>query len=166
MNFHIAEATASELVRDYRKSVELQLRALPHRNLNKVRDLASWLIVAIKESHQLPEALTEAQAKEEKVKKAQAKREAHDARQRDEEARRAAYFDFLRGRAGQTEKRQPESYKAFLADTAAKRVELERDPMSKGQAKKILIRVFNDEQSQLERFRDYFNEPSFEKWNP
>ncbi len=166
MNFHIAEATASELVRDYRKSVELQLRALPHRNLNKVRDLASWLIVAIKESHQLPEAITEAQAKEEEVRKAQAKREAHDARQRDEEARRAAYFDFLRGRAGQTEKRQPESYKAFLADTAAKRVELERDPMSKGQAKKILIRVFNDEQSQLERFRDYFNEPSFEKWNP
>jgi prophage maintenance system killer protein len=163
-SFHIAEVTASELVRDYRKSVELQLRALPYRNLNKIKDLAAWLIVAIKESHQLPEAITEAQAKEEEVRKAQAKREAHDARQRDEEARRAAYFDFLRARAGQTEKKQPEAYRAFLADTAAKRAELEADPMSKGQAKKILLRVYDDEQSQLERFRDYFNEPNLEEW--
>jgi len=162
--FHIAEATARELVRDYRKSVELQLRALPHRNLNKIRDLASWLIVAIKESHQLPEAITEALAKEEEVRHAIAKKEAAIARQRDEEARRAAYFDFLRGRAGQTEKKQPEAYRAFLADTAAKRAELERDPTSKGQAKKILLRVFDDEQSQLERFRDYFNEPNLEEW--
>jgi hypothetical protein len=162
--FHIAEATASELVRDYRKSVELQLRALPYRNLNKIKDLAAWLIVAIKESHQLPEAITDAQAKEEEVRKAQAKREAHDARQRDEEARRAMYFDFLRGRAGQTEKKQPEAYRAFLADTAAKRAELEADPTSKGQAKKILLRVYDDEQSQLERFRDYFNEPNLEEW--
>ncbi|MGB8507833.1 MAG: hypothetical protein WCD76_05475 [Pyrinomonadaceae bacterium] len=165
IGFHIAEATASELVRDYRKSVELQLRALPYRNLNKIKDLAAWLIVAIKESHQLPEAITEAQAKEEEVRKAQAKREAHEARQRDEEARRAAYFDFLRGRAGQTEKKQPEAYRAFLADTAAKRAELERDPTSKGQAKKILLRVYDDEQSQLERFRDYFSEPNLDDWN-
>jgi hypothetical protein len=162
--FHIAEVTASELVRDYRKSVELQLRALPYRNLNKIKDLAAWLIVAIKESHQLPEAITEAQAKEEEVRKAQAKREAHDARQRDEEARRAAYFDFLRGRAGQTEKKQPEAYRAFLNDSAAKRAELERDPAHKGQGKKILLRVFDDDESQLERFRDYFNEPSLEEW--
>ncbi len=164
ISFHIAETTASELVRDYRKSVELQLRALPYRNLNKIKDLAAWLVVAIKESHQLPEAITEAQAKEEEVRKAQAKREAHEARQRDEEARRAAYFDFLRARAGQTEKKQPEAYRAFLADTAAKRGELEADSTSKGQAKKILLRVYDDEQSQLERFRDYFNEPSLEEW--
>ncbi len=81
IGFHIAETTARELVRDYRKSVELQLRALPYRNLNKIKDLAAWLIVAIKENHQLPEAITEAQAKEEEVRKAQAKREAHEARQ-------------------------------------------------------------------------------------
>jgi hypothetical protein len=163
-SFHITGATARELVTDYRKSVELQLRALPYRNLNKIKDLAAWLIVAIKENHQLPEAITEAQVKEEEVRKAQAKKEAHEARQRDEEARRAAYFDFLRVRAGQTENEQPETYKAFLADTATKRAELETDPTSKGQAKKILLRVFDDEQSQLERFRDYFNEPSFEEW--
>ncbi len=164
ISFHIAETTARELVRDYRKSVALQLRALPYRNLNKIKDLAAWLIVAIKENHQLPEAITEAQAKEEEIKKAQAKREATEARQRDEEFRRAAYFDFLRARAGQTEKEQPEAYRAFLDDTAGKRVGLEADPTSKGQAKKILLRVFDDEQSQLERFRDYFNEPSFEEW--
>jgi prophage maintenance system killer protein len=163
-SFHIAEATASELVRDYRKSVELQLRALPYRNLNTIKDLAAWLIVAIKESHQLPEAITEALAKEEEVRKAQAKREAHEARHRDEEARRAAYFDFLRGRARQTEKKQPEAYRAFLNDLAAKRAELERDPAHKGQAKKIQLRVFDDEQSHLERFRDYFNELCFEEW--
>jgi hypothetical protein len=163
-SFHIAEPTARELVKDYRKSVELQLRALPYRNLNKIKDLAAWLIVAIKENHQLPDAITEAQAKEEEVRKAQAKREAAEARQRDEEARRAAYFDFLRGRAGKLESEQPEAYSAFLADSAAKRAELERDPAHKGQAKKILLRVFDDEQSQLERFRDFFTEPFFDEW--
>ncbi len=87
-----------------------------------------------------------------------------EARQRDEEARRAAYFNFLRARAGQTEKKQPEAYRAFLDDSAAKRAELERDPAHKGTAKKIHLRLFDDEQSQLERFRDYFNEPNLEEW--
>jgi hypothetical protein len=140
INFHIAEPTARELVRDYRKSVELQLRALPYRNLNKIKDLAAWLIVAIKESHQLPDAINETLAKEEEVRRAKAKKEAAEARQRDEEARRAAYFDFLRARAGQTEKEQPEAYRAFLADSAAKRAELEADPTHKGAAKKIHLR--------------------------
>jgi hypothetical protein len=164
IGFHIAEATARELVRDYRKSVELQLRALPHRNLNKIRDLASWLIVAIKENHQLPEAITEAQAKEEEVRKAQAKREAQQARQRDEEAHRAAYFDFLRGRAGEIEKTQPEAYRAFLDDSSTKRAELERGPAHKGQGKKIMLRVFDDERSHLERFTDFFQELTFDQW--
>jgi hypothetical protein len=164
MSFQIAEPTARELVRDYRRSVELQLRALPHRNLNKIRDLASWLVVAIKESHQLPEAITDVLAKEEEVRKAQAKREAAEVRHRDEEARSAAYFDFLRGRAGKVEKTQPEAYRAFLNDSAAQRAKLERNPIHKGQGKKILLRVFDDEQSHLERYRDYFNEPSLEEW--
>jgi len=164
MSFQIAEPTARELVRDYRRSVELQLRALPHRNLNKIRDLASWLVVAVKESHQLPEAITDMLAKEEEVRKAQAKREAAEARHRDEAARSAAYFDFLRGRAGQVEKTQPEAYRAFLNDSAAQRAKLERNPTHKGQGKKILLRVFDDEQSHLERYRDYFNEPSLEEW--
>lgn len=165
VSFHVAEPTARELVRDYRRSVELQLRALPHRNLNKIRDLASWLVVAVKESHQLPEPIAEALVKEEEVRKAQSKREATQARQRDEEARRAAYFDFLRGRAGKTEKQKPAAYRTFLADSAAKRAELERDPAHKGQGKKILLRVFDDDESHLERFRDYFNETGFEQWS-
>jgi hypothetical protein len=164
MSFQIAEPTARELVRDYRRSVELQLRALPHRNLNKIRDLASWLIVAVKESHQLPEAITDVLAKEEEVRKAQAKREAAEIHHRDEEARNAAYFDFLRGRAGQVEKTQPEAYRAFLNDSVTQRAKLERNPTHKGQVKKIMLRVFDDEQSHLERYRDYFNEPSLEEW--
>ncbi len=166
ISFHIAETMASELVRGYRKSVELQLRALPHRNLNKIRDLASWLIRAIKENYQLPEAITEAQAKEEEVRKAQAKREAAEARQRDEEASRVAYLGFLRSKIEEAEKEQPETYRAFLNESAAKRVELERNPVYKGQAKKILLRIFDDEQSHIERFRDYFQEPNFEEWQP
>ncbi|MCP9496515.1 MAG: hypothetical protein MSG64_18900 [Pyrinomonadaceae bacterium MAG19_C2-C3] len=164
ISFHIAETTARELVRDYRKSVDLQLRALPYRNLNKIKDLAAWLIVAIKENHQLPEAVTQAEAKREEVKKATAKKEAADARQRDEEALRATYFDYLRVRAATTEETQPAAYSAFLDDTATKRAELETNPAHKGAAKKIHLRVFDDEQSHLERFRDYFCEPTFEAW--
>jgi hypothetical protein len=164
IGFHIAEATARELVRDYRKSVELQLQALPYRNTNKIKDLAAWLIVAIKENHQLPKAITEAEAKEEEVRKAQAKKEAAEARQRDEQARRATYFDFLRARAAEAEKTQPETYKSFLDEAAAKRAELERDPTQKGQAKKILLRIFDDEESHLERFKEYFNEPTLGDW--
>jgi hypothetical protein len=165
IGFHIAEATARELVRDYRKSVELQLRALPYRNINKIKDLAAWLIIAIKENHQLPEAVTEALSREEDVRKAQAKKEATETRQRDEQALRAAYFNFLRARAAETEKAQPEAYRAFLDDSAIKRAELERDPTQKGQARKILLRIFADEESHLERFRDYFNESLLEEWN-
>lgn len=164
IGFHIAEPMARELVRDYRKSVELQLRALPYRNLNKIKDLAAWLVVAIKDSHELPEVITETLAKEEEVRKTHAKREAADARQRAVEARRAAYFDYLRVRAASTEKTQPEAYRAFLDDTAARRAELVAAPAHKGAAKKIYVRLFDDAESHLERFKDYFQEPSLDEW--
>lgn len=163
-SLHIAEATASELVRDYRRSVELQLRALPHRNLNKIRDLASWLIVAIKESHQLPEAITDALAKEEEVKHAIAKKEAAIARQRDEEARRATYFDFLRGKAGQTEKKQPEAYRAFLAKEAEERREIETNRVFKPKLKERLLTDFDHEEEHLKRLQIFFKEPAFDEW--
>jgi hypothetical protein len=51
-----------------------------------------------------------------------------------------------------------------LNDSAAKRADLERDPVHKGQGKKILLRVFDDDESHIERFRDYFNELGFEGW--
>jgi hypothetical protein len=77
---------------------------LPHRNLNKIKDLASWLIRAIKENYQLPEPIIAAQEKEEEVKRATAKRDAEVARQQRREALQPAYFDFLKGRAGRMEK--------------------------------------------------------------
>jgi rubrerythrin len=70
----------------------------------------------------------------------------------------------LRARAAETEKTQPAAYKSFLADQAAKRAELEQDPTHKGQAKKILLRIFDDEESHLERFKDCFNETTPEDW--
>jgi hypothetical protein len=70
----------------------------------------------------------------------------------------------LEGRAGKIETEQPEAYRAFLNDSAAKRADLERNPVHKGQGKKTLLRVFDDGQSHLERFRDYFNKLGFEDW--
>lgn len=85
-------------------------------------------------------------------------------RQRDEDARRTAYFDYLRVRAGETEKTQPEGFAAFLNDSAAKRVEIEKDPSHNGQAKRIYLRLFDDEESHLERFREFYGEPTLEQW--
>jgi hypothetical protein len=164
VSFHIVEATARELVRDYRRSVELQLRALPHRNLGKIRDLAAWLIAAIKESHQLPEPIIEAQAKEEEVRKAKAKRELELARQRRKEALQPAYYDYLRGRVGEIEKEQPEGYRAFLAKAAGERAEIENSHVFKSNLKERLLTDFDHEEEHLKRLQIFFNEPSFEEW--
>lgn len=103
IGFHVAEATARELVRDYRRSVELQLKALPHRNTEKIKDLASWLIRAVKENYELPEMMKAALEKEEEVKRQLAKRQAEQACQRRREDLQPAYYDFLRARKGSTE---------------------------------------------------------------
>lgn len=164
LQFLITEPTARELVRDYRKSVELQLRALPHRNLNKIKDLAAWLVVAIKESHQLPEPVTEALAREEEVKHSIAKREAETARQQRRKALQPAYYDFLKGRAGHIEKTQPEAFTAFLAKEAAARLEIEHNRLYKPKFKAQLLAVFDAEESHLDRFRAAFQEPTFDQW--
>jgi hypothetical protein len=164
IGFHIAEATASELVRDYRKSVELQLRALPHRNINKIRDLASWLIVAIKENHQLPEPIIAAMAKEEEVRHAIAKREAETARQKRREALQPAYFEFLRGRAGKIKKTQPEAHRAFLAKEAEERSEIENNRVYKPKLKERLLTDFDHEEEHLKRLQIFFKEPAFDEW--
>lgn len=164
IGFHIAEATARELVRDYRRSVELQLRALPHRNLNKIKDLASWLIRAIKENYQLPEPIIAAQEKEEEVKRATAKRDAEVARQQRREALQPAYFDFLKGRAGRMEKEQPEGYNAFLAKSAAARLEIETSRVFKPALKKQLLTDFDHEEEHLKRLQIFFQEPSLDEW--
>lgn len=164
LQFHIAEPTARELVRDYRKAVELQLRALPHRHLNKIKDLAAWLVVAIKESHQLPEPVTTALAREEEVKHSIAKKEAEIARQQRREALQPAFYDFLRGRAGQLEKEQPEAYRAFLATETAERSDIEQNRLYKPKFKAQLLHVFDEAESHLDRFRAAFQEPTFDQW--
>lgn len=164
LQFHIAEPMTRELVRDYRKSVELQLRALPHRNLNKIKDLAAWLVVAIKESHQLPEPVIESLAREEEVKHSIAKREAEIARQQRREALQPAYYEFLRGRAGQLEKEQPEAYSAFVATEAADKSEIEQNRLYKPKFRAQLLAVFDEEESHLDRLRIAFQEPTFDEW--
>ena len=82
-----------------------------------------------------------------------------------EEALKRAYFDFLGVRLGEeAEKTQPETLASFKNDESEKRAAVECDPAHKGAAKKIHLRLFDDEESRLERFRDFFGEPSFEDW--
>jgi hypothetical protein len=164
IKFHIVDGTARELVRDYRRAVELQLRALPHRNTNKIKDLAAWLIVAIKENHQLPEPMIEAIAKEEEVKKAIAKKEAETARQQRREALQPAYYDYLRGRDRQLQNEQPEAHRAFLAKAAEERLEIENSRVYKLKLKGQLLSNFDEEESHLDRLREFFKEPPLDEW--
>jgi hypothetical protein len=164
VKFHIAESTARELVRDYRKAVELQLRALPHRNTNKIKDFASWLLSAIKDNYQLPEPIIAALEKEEEVKHSIAKKRAEQARQQHREALQPAYYDFLRARDGELQKERPKAYRAFLAKEAEERLEIEQKRLYKPKFKAQLLIVFDDAESHLDRFRDYFQEPNFDEW--
>jgi hypothetical protein len=164
MSFQIAEATARELVKDYRKSVELQLRALLYRNLNKIKDLASWLIQAIRENYQLPEQIIESLAKEAEVKHAIAKKEAEEARQQRRKVLQPAFYDYLKGRAREIEKTQPEGYQAFLQQSARERREIENSRVFTPKIKAHQLTVFDHEESHLDRLRTFFNEPTLDDW--
>jgi hypothetical protein len=162
--FHVAEATARELVRDYRKSVELQLKALPHRNTGKIKDLASWLIQAVKENYELPEAMKAALEKEEEVKRQLAKRQAEQARQRRRETLQPAYYDFLRAREGEHQRERQKAYSAFLATEAEQRAEIENSRLFKPKFKAHQLEIFDHLESHLDRLRAYFNEPTLDEW--
>jgi DNA-binding Lrp family transcriptional regulator len=164
MSFHVAEATARELVRDYRKSVELQLRALPHRNIGKIKDLASWLIKAIQENYELPEAMKAALEKEEEIKRRLAKHEAEQTRQRRREALQPAYYDFLREREGEHRGERQEAYSAFLTAETEQRAEIESNRIFKPRFKKHQLEIFDHPESHLDRLRVYFNEPTLDEW--
>jgi hypothetical protein len=164
MAFNIAEATARELVRDYRKSVELQLRALPHRQTGKIKELAPWLIQAIKENYELPEAFRHTLEKEEEVKRQLAKKEAEQTRQRRREALRPAYYDFLREREGEHRRERQEAYSAFLEHEAGERAEIENSSVFKSKLKAKLLADFDHEESHLDRLRGYFTEPILDEW--
>jgi hypothetical protein len=164
MTCHVTEATARELVRDYRKSVELQLRALPHRNTGKIKDLASWLIKAIKENYELPEAMKAALDKDEEVKRRLAKHQAETARQRRREDLRPAYYDFLREREGKHRRERQKDYSAFLAAETEQRAEVENNRVFKSKLKTKLLTDFDHPESHLDRLSTYFNEPTLDEW--
>jgi hypothetical protein len=164
IELHIAENTARELVRDYRKSVELQLRAVPYRNLNKIKNLAAWLVVAIKENHELPDPIIEVLAKEEEVRHAIAKKEAEQKHQKRRNDLQPAFYDYLRGRAGQLPAEQPEAYRAFLAKEAEERSQIENSRVFKPKLKGQLLSNFDEEESHLDRLREFFKEPTLDEW--
>jgi hypothetical protein len=164
LSFHLSEAPARELVRDYRKSVELQLRALPHRNTGKIKDLASWLIKAIRENYELPEEMKHALEKEEEVKRQLSKREAAQARQSHKDAVQPAFYTYLRGRDRQLPDEQPEAYRAFLEKEAGERSGIENNRIFKPKFKAHQLTIFDHEESHLDRLREYFQEPTLDNW--
>jgi len=164
VSFHLAETTARELVRDYRKSVELQLKALPYRNTGKIKDLASWLIKAIRENYELPEQIKAALEKELEVKRQLAKREAEQARQSRREVLQPAFYDYLRTRDRQLQDEQKEAYRTFLEKEAEERSEIENSRVYKPRLKERLLADFDHEESHLSRLREFFQEPTFDEW--
>ncbi len=164
MSFHVAEATARELVRDYRKSVELQLRTLPYRSTGKIKALASWLIKAIRENYELPEEMKHSLEKEQEVKRQLAKRETEQARQRRRDALQPTYYDDLRSREGKHRTERSETYSAFLAKEAEERAEIENNRIFKPKFKAHQLEIFDHGESHLDRLRAYFNEPTLDEW--
>jgi len=164
VSFHIAEATARELVRDYRKSVELQLRALPYRTTNKIKGLAAWLIKAIRENYELPEEMKTALKKEAEVKKQLVSHETETARQKRREALQPAYYDFLRAREGEHKKERRKAYSAFLERESAQRAEIDSSRIFKPKFKAHQLAIFDQEESHLDRLREHFKEPTLDEW--
>lgn len=164
MAFHVAEATGRELVRDYRRAVELQLRALPHRNTGKIKDLAPWLIQAVRENYELPEGMKAALEKEEEVRRRLAKHEAEQTRQRRREDLQPAYYDFLRVREGEYRGECQKAYSTFLATEAEQRAEVENSRLFKPKFKAHQLEIFDHPESHLDRLRAYFNEPTLDEW--
>jgi hypothetical protein len=102
---------------------------------------------------------------QERLKRKKAEEADAAARKKNEEEQNRAYFKYLKERLTHTEKAQPKAFDAFIKDEAAKRAELEANPTHKGAAKKIHMRLFDDEESHLERFREFFNELALEQWS-
>ena len=76
----VSDKKAGELVRSKRDIVERQLSALPYRNLEKGRkNPAGWIIAAIENDYELPEAYRTAVEGEMQVKKSEAERARREA---------------------------------------------------------------------------------------
>lgn len=161
---------AMKLVKTMPEEVSRQLEYLPYRTVKKNKGgmlreaiLGCWTApdeYLKTKKQELDRHESQERAKRKKAEEAQAA-----ARKKEEEEHKRAYFTHLRERLAHTEKAQPKVFDAFVREDAARRVELEADPAHKGAAKKIHLRLFDDEESRLERFREFFNEPMLEEWS-
>ncbi|MBA3438891.1 MAG: replication initiator protein A [Pyrinomonadaceae bacterium] len=162
--------TAMKLVRTTPEEVSRQLDYLPYRTVKKnkggmLRDaiLGQW--TAPDDYLEIKKRQLEQQESQERSKKKKAEETEAASRKKNEEERKRTYFRYMKERLTHTEKAQPNAFNAFIKDEALKRAELEADPANKGAAKKIYLRLFDDEESHLERFREFFNEPTLEEWS-
>ena len=121
---HIAEITARELVREHRQAVELQLHSLPYRDRSTIRDLASWLVKAIRENYAVPEIMIQTQQKEATRKKAREREILEETRKRHEEFYDEAYTDYLDTRITEIKTTYPDVYAAFDEATKEERQKL------------------------------------------
>lgn len=73
----VTETKARELVKERRAATEEQIAAFPYREAGQgTKNVAGWLIAAIENNYELPEAYLEAKAKAQEVKRGQEKRQA------------------------------------------------------------------------------------------
>jgi hypothetical protein len=59
---------------------------------------------------------------------------------------------------------QPETYRAFLAQAAGERAEIENSRVFKSNLKEQLLTDFDHEEEHLKRLQIFFSEPSFDEW--
>jgi len=161
--------TAAHLVETAPEEVRRQLEYLSYRTVNKNK--GGLLREAILGSWTPPDEYLKSQKKsreesehQERLKKRRDEDAKKASQQQDEEKLKRAYYDHLRRVLARMEKELPRVHDAFVKDAAEKRAAIEQNPAHKGAAKKIFLRLFDDEESRLERARDFFNEPSFEEW--
>jgi hypothetical protein len=73
--FGVSETESKELVRSHRRAAEEQIAAYPYRHVGEgKKNLAGWIIAAIKNRYELPPAYLEAVAKAEEIKRSELKR--------------------------------------------------------------------------------------------
>jgi hypothetical protein len=77
--FGVSEAKARELIKGYRQAVEDQIAAYPYRERKNKTNVAGWLIKAIENNYELPQAYLEEKARIEELKHSQEKRTAREA---------------------------------------------------------------------------------------
>jgi hypothetical protein len=77
VQFGVAEMKARELVKTRRTATEEQIAAFPYREVGRgTKNVAGWLIAAVENNYELPEAYLETKAKAQEVKRGQEKRQA------------------------------------------------------------------------------------------